>query len=83
MKLIPITQGMLEKYEDAKVQALQDADKMSVTHYNRLLIEFAIEAGFALDAPRNLTELYPPEVAKLTEEIIAHVNAAKAPPDPN
>ena len=83
MKLLPITQRMLEKYEDAKTAALQDSDGLSMVHYNRMLVDFAVEAGFALDVPKNLDELYPYEVIKLTEEIVLHVAAAKAPPDPN
>ena len=83
MKLLPITQRMLEIYEDAKVESLQNADNLSVVHFNRMLIDFAVEAGFALDVPKNLDELYPYEVIKLTEEIVKHVAVAKAPPDPN
>ena len=81
MKLHEITQRMLEKYEDGLVST--STDGLSVSHFNRLLIELARDAGIADGLPDDLEECKPYEISKWTLEIAQHVVAAKAPPDPN
>ena len=81
MKLHDVTQRMLEKYEDGLVGT--STDGMSVSHFNRLLIELAQEAGIADGLPAELGDCKPHEISKWTLEIAQHVAAAKAPPDPN
>ena len=81
MKLHEITQRMLETYEDGLVST--ETDGMSVTHFNRLLIELAKTSGIAGELPDDLGDCKPSEISAWTLEIVKHVAAAKAPPDPN
>ena len=81
MKLHDVTQRMLEKYEDGLVGT--PTDGMSVSHFNRLLIELARDAGIADGLPADLEDCKPYEISGWTLEIAQHVAAAKAPPDPN
>jgi len=81
MKLHEVTQRMLEKYEDGLVGT--PTDGLSVSHFNRLLIELARDAGIADGLPDDLEDCKPFEIAQWTLEIVKHIAAAKAPPDPN
>jgi hypothetical protein len=81
MKLVEITQRMLEQYEDALVGT--EVDNMSVTHFNRLLIEAAKDAGIADDLPDDLGDCKPRDIREWTQQIIEHVREAKEPTDPN
>ena len=81
MKLVEITQRMLEKYEDGLVAT--ELEGLSVSHFNRLLIELARDAGIATDLPDDLGECVPREITAWTKEISQHVQEAKAPVDPN
>ena len=83
MKLHDVTQRMLEKYEDGKVKALSEVPNLSVKHFNRLLIDIAVEAGIASDIPSDMDNCKPYEIMKLTEDLVTHIIAAQAPPDPN
>ena len=81
MKLLEITQGMLEKYEDGLVSI--DLEELSVTHFNRLLLDLALEAGIVDGLPDDLGACKPYEITEWTRQIADHVREAKAPPDPN
>ena len=81
MKLHDVTQRMLEKYEDGLVAT--PTEGMSVSHFNRLLIELARDAGIVDGLPDDLGDCKPGDVIKWTSDIVKHVAAAKAPPDPN
>ena len=83
MKLHDVTQRMLEKYEDGKIEALAETAHLSIKHYNRILIDIAVEAGIASDVPKDMDNCKPYEITKLNEDLVAHINAAQAPPDPN
>lgn len=85
MKLIEVTQRMLEAYDTRLVEVRQsDAfDVMPVSRFNRIVIEAARDAGIATALPDDLLDCKPSEVVALTQEIVAHIDAAKAPPDPN
>lgn len=81
MKLKDVTQRALEAYEEHLIDERNEG--LSVARFNRIVIEAAREAGFAEDLPDDLLACKPYEVAELTQEILSHVAAAKAPPDPN
>ena len=81
MKLVEITHGMLEQYEEGLVTT--EVEGLSVTHFNRLLIELAKDAGMAIDLPDDMLNCKPSEIQKWTLEITKHVLEAKAPVDPN
>jgi len=81
MKLTDVTQGALEVYETHLLD--ERNDQLSAAKFNRIIIEAAVDAGFAKDVPKDLKALAPYEVRQMTTDIAAHVAAAKAPPDPN
>ena len=81
MKLLEITQRMLESYEDGLVAV--ELEGLSVTHFNRTLIELARDAGIAVDLPDDLGDCKPYEIVEWTRAINQHVREAKEPPDPN
>jgi len=83
MKLHEITQRMLEKYEDGLVDIDLETNKMSVTRYNRILIDLALEAEIISGLPDDLGDCKPYEIREWTIAINTHVLEAKAPPDPN
>jgi len=75
MKLLKLTQGHLEDYEEYMLGE-QDAVR-SASRMNRLVIESAREAGFATGIPDDLRALDIPEIADMTQKIIEHVAKAK------
>lgn len=81
MKLVEITQRMLERYEDGLVTT--ELEGLSVTHFNRLLIDLARDAGIVDGLPDDLGDCLPREITMWTKEINQHVQEAKAPVDPN
>ena len=81
MKLVEITQRMLEKYEDGLVGV--ELEGLSVTHFNRVLIDLAKDAGIATELPDDLGDCKPYEIKSMTVEISQHVSEAKESPDPN
>ena len=81
MKLLKITQRMLERYEDGLVAT--ELEGLSVSHFNRLLIELARDSGIAMELPKDLGDCLPHEITAWTKEINQHVQEAKAPVDPN
>ena len=87
MKLHEVTQRMLEKYEQALHDNAEKAEELhSVARYNRCIIESAIKTGMAEmedDFPTDLLDVPVWKVQELSLEIVKHVAAAKAPPDPN
>jgi hypothetical protein len=84
MKLLPVTQRGLECYEERRYEESQAAEEQhSTARFNRCLLTAARAAGFAAELPEDLTDLLPWQVEDYSKQIIAHVAAAKAPPDPN
>lgn len=85
MRLYEITQRMLEAYDAriVKVRQSDDFEAMPVSRFNRLLIEAARDAGIAADLPEDLLDCKPSEVIALTQRVVEHIAAAKAPADPN
>lgn len=77
MQLNEVTQGKLETYEE---MLLRNGDDIkSVARFNRLIIEAARDAGIA-GAPADLTNLKPGQIVAWTQEIIAHIAAARQLP---
>ena len=84
MKLLPVTQRGLECYEERRYEESQAAEEQhSVARFNRCLVTAARDAGFATELPEDLADLLPWEIVEFSKQINAHVDAAKAPPDPN
>ena len=85
MKLHEVTQRMLEAYDARLVEVRQsdEFDAMPVSRFNRVIIEAARDAGIADELPEELLDCAPGQIIALTQEIVAHIGAAKAPPDPN
>lgn len=81
MKLNEVTQGALEAYEGILLG--EGSDRMSAARFNRIVILAALDAGFAEDTPADLMACKPYEIKEMTRDILAHIAAAKAPPDPN
>jgi len=77
MKLLKLTQGHLEDYEEYILEK-QDYIK-SAAWYNRMIIDAASESGFATELPDDLRQCSPPEIVEMTQAIIEHVNKAKQP----
>ena len=84
MRLVDVTQRRLERYEEARVRIASEADEQhSVARFNRCLLEAAVVAGIAEELPADLLDLLPWQIVAYSEELAAHIAAAKAPPDPN
>ncbi len=94
MKLNEVTYNSLEKYEELIV-AYAGGLLNSVSRYRRAVIQAARDAEIAEDLPewcvgeksaldtgRNLLR-HREQVIDMSSQIIQHVNAAKAPTDPN
>ena len=93
MKLNEITWLSLESFEQS-VSAFVAGALSSTTRFNRGVVIAAREAGFAADLPDWAQKDGPLDegtlgldkrdaVLSLAAEILVHVSAAKAPPDPN
>jgi hypothetical protein len=84
MQLADVTQRMLERYEDALARLASEAEEQrSAARFNRCLLEAAVVAGIAEELPADLLDLLPWQIVAYSEELAAHIAAAKAPPDPN
>jgi hypothetical protein len=84
MQLADVTQRMLERYEDALVRLASEAEEQrSAARFNRCILEAAQVAGMTEGLPEDLLELTPRQIAQYSAEVRAHVEAAKAPADPN
>lgn len=78
MKLHEVTQRKLEAYEK---QAFVDTDEVrSVAKFNRIIVEAAVAAGIAEIDSKNVMDEPPYKIIQWTQEILAHVKAAKEPP---
>jgi hypothetical protein len=75
MKLTRITQGGLEDYEEHLIG--ENDNVRSASRMNRLIIEAAQAAGFAVDLPDDLRECDIPEIVDMTQRILEHVAKAK------
>ena len=78
MKLLEVTQGKLETYEEALLtlgEGVQSAAK-----FNRVVLEAARDAGIATELPDDLAALKPYQIPRWTEAIVKHIAAAKQPP---
>jgi hypothetical protein len=84
MRLEPVTQRMLERYEEARYAEAQAAEEQhSVARFNRCILTAAHVAGIAVELPDDLADLLPWEIEAYSKDVIEHIAAAKAPPDPN
>lgn len=84
MKLLPVTQRALERYEERRHEEAQAAEQQhSVARLNRCLLTAARDAEIATELPDDLLDLTPWQVETFAKELLAHIAAAKAPPDPN
>ncbi len=76
MKLKKMNQGYLEDYEE---YLLENSDGIKGSaRYSRLIIESAVESGFAVDMPDDLRKCAVDEVMDITKRILEHVKKAKA-----
>ena len=84
MKLVEITQRMLEKYEELLSVIGEEAEEQhSVARWNRCMLEAAIKSEMAEDLPDDLLDLKVWQIKEYSADILQHVAEAKAPPDPN
>lgn len=74
MELKPVTQRALEAYQEYLV--VQAREAQSAARINRLMIEAAGKAGFAVDLPPDLLDVAPRVIAELSQRIAAHVREA-------
>lgn len=74
MKLNPVTQRMLETYQEYLVTEGREAQ--SSARINRLVVEAAVKAGFAEDAPKDLLDLAPHEITRMSAAITDHIRKA-------
>lgn len=74
MKLNPVTQRMLETYQEYLV--IEGKTAQSGARVNRLVIEAAVKAGFAEDAPKDLLDLAPSQISTMSAAITDHVRKA-------
>jgi len=78
MKLTDVTQGKLERYEEALLEG--GAEVKSVSRFNRVVLEAAQAAGVATELPADLGALQPWQVTEWTRLVLEHVAKAKQPP---
>ena len=84
-ELKPITQTMLEDYEDGvRKRVISDLAKDSVAYFNRATINAAFDAGIlTTEADFNGNTILPFEIVQAAEELSKHVAACRLPPDPS
>ena len=78
---------MLEKYEQELHDLGEKAEQQhSVARYNRCIVDAAVRTELATmddDTPEDLADVPVWQIRQWSIEIVAHIAAAKAPPDPN
>jgi len=83
-ELKPITQTMLEDYEDGVRKRITNPAKDSVAYFNRITINAAFDAGIlTTEADFNGDTILPFEIVQAAEELSKHVTACRLPPDPS
>jgi len=75
MDLLKLTQGHLEDYEEHMLAERDDV--RSASRMNRLIIESAQVAGFAINLPDDLRACNIAEITDMTQRILEHVVKAK------
>ena len=79
MQLQEVTQRRYERYQEQLIQRSEAYQGKAASAFNRIVIEAALEAGLATDAPADLGDLSPRAVEALTRRILAHVREATEP----
>lgn len=77
MRLNEVTQRRLERYQESLTEKAKEV--RAAAAYNRIVIESAVAAGIAEDAPDDLLDVSPRTVEALTERVLTHIRQAMEP----